>query len=764
MTFTSQQIDAVAVVPDGDGREPALNGHILTPQGLHPAAPLVPGAPLPLPYWVCHKDKRPINPHTGRAAKTNDPSTWSDYETSVLAARRWQLDGVGYVFTHDLGIVGIDLDKCIGEDGQLSDLAARWVSKLNSYTEISPSGRGLHILVKGTLTLAKKRQGVELYSDGRYFTYTGKRWPGTPPDIREGGAALTDLLAELESPPQGGTVARASSAYGRAALESEIARVVMAREGTRNNALFEAATALFELVNGGELAQMDVVDALTRAAAGAGLGHREIKSTLKSASRTAAGKRRHAPPSLPPARHAPPSLEEGGGQLPPSCGEFRLDDIGNGARFVKQHGQWVRYVHKWNRWLVYDGRHWAVDDNGQVEQLAIDTVLGVYQEAEAAAAAAEEKAEKEWAKELAEWARDSASLSRRRAMLETAKSDPAIATRHTEFDKSPLLLNVQNGVIHLETRKLLPHDPGLLITHCLPVPYDQAATCPRWDSFLARILPDTETQRFVQKAVGYSLSGLVTEQCLFFLYGAGANGKSTFLNVLFALLGGLAAKIRAESLFLKDRDAIPNDIASLTGSRLVVTSELTSGRSLNEAMVKDLTGGDAITARFLHQEYFTFVPSFKIWMYGNHKPNIRGTDDGIWRRIQLIPFTVQIPEHERDGKMVDKLREELPGVLNWALAGWEAYQREGLRPPAAISQATEEYRLQSDTLGQYLADCCIVQEGATCQSKLLHDSYTRWGGTLTPVKFAQAMQERGFSKARDRRGVIWQGVGLLDTV
>jgi putative DNA primase/helicase len=214
-------------------------------------------------------------------------------------------------------------------------------------------------------------------------------------------------------------------------------------------------------------------------------------------------------------------------------------------------------------------------------------------------------------------------------------------------------------------------------------------------------------------------------------------------------------------LLLKDRDAIPNDVAGLTGARLVVTSELTGGRSLNESMVKDLTGGDSITARFLHQEFFTFTPIFKIWMYGNAKPTIRGTDDGIWRRIRLIPFTVQIPEDERDGALVGKLRQELPGVLNWALAGWKAYQAEGLRPSEAVSRATDAYREQSDALGQFIADCCLVQDGATCQSKLLHDAYVKWGGALTAVKFAQVMQERGFTKKREMHGMTWQGVGLL---
>jgi putative DNA primase/helicase len=422
----------------------------------------------------------------------------------------------------------------------------------------------------------------------------------------------------------------------------------------------------------------------------------------------------------------------------------------------------VRFVHTWGRWLAWDGRHWQHDETDQVKQLAKETARSLYQEAADAAKAGNGDV----AKSLSKWAGQCGNLHRQNAMLEAAKTEQPIAITHTALDKRPFLLNVQNGTIDLETMTLRKHDQGDMLTHCLPVAYDQTATAPLWQAFIERVLPDPETRRFFQKAAGYSLSGSVVEQVLFFLYGIGANGKSTALNVVMTLLGGLAAKILAESLLLSNRDAIPNDIAALTGVRLVVASELTNGRRLNESIVKDLTGGDPITARFLHQEFFTFHPQFKLWMYGNQKPTITGTDDGIWRRIRLIPFTVQIPEAERDYNLTDKLLTELPGVLNWLLDGWQMYQQDGLDAPTAVAEATGKYRADNDLLGGFLKDCCIEGEGKAVTSGQLHAAYTKWGGDLSAVRFARAMQERGFTKAVATAGpnkgrVEWHGIGLL---
>lgn len=440
---------------------------------------------------------------------------------------------------------------------------------------------------------------------------------------------------------------------------------------------------------------------------------------------------------------------------------FRLDDTGNAERFNSQHGDKVRYDHTRGKWLLYNRQYWEADETGQVDQLAKVTVRSLYDEAARAAAAGNDNL----AAELSKSARTSGSASKRAAMLTLVKSEPPIAITHKELNRDPYLVACTNGTIDLRTGQLRPADPADLITRCLPVAYDPAASCPLWLAFLGRIMPETANRVFLQKAVGVALSGDMV-QSLFFLYGMGANGKSTFVETILSLLGEYAAKTNAETLLQQDRRGVPNDVAALVGKRLVVASELPDGRRLNESQVKDLTGGDSITARFLNQEFFTFRPEFKLWMYGNHKPVITGTDDGIWRRIRLIPFTVQIPESEQDSQLAVKLRAELPGILAWAVEGWRLYQAEGLNPPADVTQATAAYRSESDALGQFLDDCTIEGQGYIVGSSGLYKVYSEWTatngmGTLSNVRFARALQERGFTKEREMGGVFWHGLGLL---
>lgn len=440
------------------------------------------------------------------------------------------------------------------------------------------------------------------------------------------------------------------------------------------------------------------------------------------------------------------------------------DDTGNAERFVAQHGENVRYVHTWGRWLLWAGTHWMADDTGRVHQLAKQTARQIYGEAAAAAAAGNDAG----ANTLAKWARASGSASRRAAMLTLAQSEPPIAITHENMDQNPLLVACANGTIDLATGDLRPSNRADLITRALPVPYDPAATCPMWHEFLKRIMPDAVMRDFLQRAVGVTISGQPL-QALVFLYGNGANGKSTFMETLLALFGDYATKTRAETLLTNERGGnVPNDVAALVGKRLVVASELSEGRRLNEALVKDLTGGDTISARFLRQEFFNFRPQFKLWMYGNHKPVITGTDDGIWRRILLVPFAVQIPQAEQDRGLPDRLRAELPGILAWAVAGWQQYQTAGLNPPTAVSSATDGYRSESDVLGQFLAECTIQGDGLRAAGGDLYNCYKTWTeenglGTLSNPKFARQLMDRGFSKGapttRERR--IWQGIGIL---
>ncbi|MDZ7809989.1 MAG: phage/plasmid primase, P4 family [Arhodomonas sp.] len=284
---------------------------------------------------------------------------------------------------------------------------------------------------------------------------------------------------------------------------------------------------------------------------------------------------------------------------------------------------------------------------------------------------------------------------------------------------------------------------------------------------MERVLPDREVRAFVKRFAGYALTGSTAEQVLAFMYGTGRNGKSVFIETLAALMGDYHTATRIETLSVTRGGGIPNDVAALAGARLVTVSETPEGSRLNESLVKDLTGGDTITARFLRHEFFQFRPQFKLWVRGNHKPQIRGTDDGIWRRVMLIPFTVQIPEPEVDPTLTEKLRDELPGILQWAIAGCLEWQRQGLRPPATVANAVREYRSEMDTLATFIEERCVIAEHAMASAKALYQDYTQWceqsgERPVSQTRFGMSLSERGFPK--DKGGAAntyhWFGIGL----
>ncbi len=443
---------------------------------------------------------------------------------------------------------------------------------------------------------------------------------------------------------------------------------------------------------------------------------------------------------------------------------FQPDDTGNAERFVARHGDDVRYDHSTGAWLIWAGTHWRRDDDGEVQRLAKETARSIFDDVPKAAGAGHD----ELAVKLAKWARASAAESRRNSMLNLAQTERPIALTHDRLDTRALLLNCRNGTLDLATGALRPHDREDLLTCVLPVEYDPAAVAPTWDAFLRRITNgDGDLAAFLARAAGYTLSGSTAEQCLFFLYGHGANGKSTFIETILALLGDLGHKARAQVLMQDERGRVPNEIAALAGKRLVVASELADGGRLNEGMVKDLTGSDTMSARFLYGEPFTFRPAFKLWLYGNHKPVITGTDDGIWRRVRLIPFAVQIAEEERDPGLPDKLRAELPGILAWAVRGWRDYQTHGLRTPAVVATATAEYRADSDTLGLFLAERCVTGVDKSAGATDLYNAYTEWATVnglraLSNVRFGRALGGRDFAKERTTGGRwTYRGIGLL---
>lgn len=439
--------------------------------------------------------------------------------------------------------------------------------------------------------------------------------------------------------------------------------------------------------------------------------------------------------------------------------ETHNTDMGNATRLVHWHGDKLLFCHLWNRWLTWDGKRWEVDGTAQVERLAKATVRTIYTEAGSHSDDKERRA-------TAKWAMRSEARERINAMIKLAASEIPILP--DDLDANPWLLTVANGILNLRSGELLPHDPEYLSTKLVGVEYDRAAECPLWLQFLDEILAGDENMiRFLQRAVGYSLTGDVSERCLFILHGCGANGKTTFLEVIRALLGDYALRTPTETLMLKQSGSIPNDVARLKGARFVSASESEEGRRLAESLIKDITGGDTISARFMRAEWFDFTPECKVWLATNHKPEIRGTDRAIWDRIKLIPFEVIIPETEQDKHLTDKLTRELPGILAWAVEGCLAWQRDGLGVADRVKAATAAYRNEQDALGEFIEDCCIEGDDKEALASDLYSAYKLWGGDLSQRKFGLTLRERGYIKERrtedPHKGRIqWLGIGLVN--
>ncbi len=443
----------------------------------------------------------------------------------------------------------------------------------------------------------------------------------------------------------------------------------------------------------------------------------------------------------------------------------RLTDMGNARRLVNRLGHDIRYIPEFKKWLLWNSSRWLMDEDGRIMRGAKNTATSIYTEARDASEAGDDA----MADKLASHARKTQCLNRLKAMLELAKTERGIPVRTSELDQDNYLLGVTNGVINLRTGALREPCQEDYITKQAHVAYDPEAQAPLFIAFLQRIMGGNQALvDFIQRAIGYSLTGDTGEQCLFLLHGSGSNGKSTLLNALKELLGDYAMQCPAETLMVKQGGGgASNDIARLRGARFVATSETENGRRFAEAMIKQLTGGDVIAARFLFAEYFEFTPNFKIWLAANHKPVIRGDDYAIWRRIKLIPFAVTIQPEEVDGSLPDKLRGEYPGILAWAVQGCMEWQTHGLNPPLEVIAATNEYKSEMDLIGRWIEECCITAPQASAQASALHGSYKSWvegngGHPLNSTMFGLKLGDRGFSKVKSGT-VVYHGIGLLDS-
>jgi putative DNA primase/helicase len=679
------------------------------------------------------------------------------------------------------GLVVLDVD---GDDGRASLLALEELhGALPQTLRAATGGNGEHLFfvvpagVEIRNSASKLGKGLDVRGDGGYVI--------AAPSVHESGrlytwtheddpAPLPSWLLErlvkkpASSAPRPAPIAWSGeiSKYAQAALEGEVEEVLRAPEGTRNPTLNTAAFKLGQLIAGGELGEQLVRDRLYDAARSVGLDERETLKTIDSGIAAGAKQPRRAPEASAPNANGNGHRPRLALVEPQHSEDPHLTDTGNAKRLVDRHGEGLRYCHPWNTWLAWDGMRWRRDDNGEVMRRAIDTVLGFGR----AAWEIEDSADR---RKNVQWALTSENGPRLREMTRLASDHTKVIVAPDELDADQFALNVQNGTINLRTGQLQPHDRAKLLTKLAPVEYDAAAECPTWMTFLEQVFDSkTELIEFVQRAIGYSLTGSISEQVLFIAFGSGSNGKSTLLETLRALLGDYAQQTPTETLLERRTEGIPNDLARLPGARLVSAAETGEGRRLNESLIKLATGGEPITARFLRAEWFEFHPIFKLWLATNHRPVIRGTDEGIWRRIRLIPFEVSFRGAAQDKTLPARLREELPGILRWAVDGCLAWQRDGLGLPDEVRLATNDYREQMDVLLGFIDDCCALDNpAATTRSSELYKAYAEWcdanGERATShIGFGRALRERGFAQTTvgHSKHKAWTGIGLLSAL
>jgi len=452
--------------------------------------------------------------------------------------------------------------------------------------------------------------------------------------------------------------------------------------------------------------------------------------------------------------------DEDARETPPSTivKDDHLTDMGNAGRFAHESAGRLMYAN--DRWHGWQGTHWAASHDVDMQEQAKHVVRRQY--ADACAIPGEDERKRRLA-----WAFRSEAMPRLRAMVDLARG--GLAINGELLDANPWLLNVRNGTLDLRTGELHPHSPSDYITKVAPVAYDRNATCPLWLAFLVRIMGgDQELVSALQRMVGYSLTGLTTEQVLFLLYGLGANGKSTMLEVLREMFGDYAAQTNFSTLLQRKHDggARP-DIVKLRGARMVTASEVPPGKQFDSMIVKAFTGGDTISERELYRAPVEFRFEAKPWLAANHRPKIDGGDSAMWRRVRLIPFSVTIPEEERDPDLLEKLRAELPGILRWAVEGCLQWQADGLNMPSAVVDATAGYRAEMSELAEFIQARCRLARGARTTKEEFYDAFVIWCNETQRI----AADPRAFNKqvatydpSRITSGkssvMCWQGIAL----
>lgn len=735
--------------------------------------------------WVCWKAitdenrpgtvrKIPINAITGGQAQSNNKDTWADFHTAVVASTKFS--GIGFMFGN--GYFGVDIDHAEDaiedyKQGESENIVYEFIHTLCSYSEYSVSGSGIHIIGKGVLPSTGRRRGnVEMYSEGRFFIMTGEI-SGEYLDISE----CTETIKPLHEKYIGGGTEPTTGIIKNVTLNLSEDEIVSMASASKQGGTFSGLYAgnwesFFQSQSEADMSFCNMLafwcrkdeELMDRIFRSSGL-MRDKWDRKQSGSTYGAITILKAVRDCRSVYEPKPEYSITiGASKPEEKKLYTFDDTGNAERFTDTFQNSMKYSYISKTWYYYDSRKWCLDNTGCVRRMADDTVEEMQHDLKSYVENSKEvEDDEEMEKQFLKHIKYSRSSKAKSAMVK--ETEHRLPVLPEQMDRHPGLLNTLNGTVNLKTGELMAHDHDRLISKMACVEYTDKIDYPLWDKFLNDIFSgDGEVIRYIQKAVGYSLTGSTQEQCAFFCYGTGRNGKSTFIDTIAGILGDYAVNVQPETLMVKNQAGGANsDIARLKGARFVTSVEPNEGMRLNEGLIKQLTGGDRVTARFQYGSEFEFTPEFKLWMGTNHKPIIRGTDTGIWRRVHLIPFTVQIPEDKVDKKLKYKLKAELPAILKWAVDGCLLWQKEGLEKPKAVEDAVKEYRNEMDVISAFLETCCIVGMGEE-KAGVLYQAYSKWAEEnneyrMSSRKFGIELGKQ-FEKMKKMSGQYYCGITL----
>ena len=730
-----------------------------------------------LKQWICWKKiskkngkatKIPINPYNGKNAKSNDKSTWSDFVTAINSVGVFDLDGIGFMF--DKGYFGVDLDDCTDA------LKTEFINGLQSYTEISQSGNGIHIICKGKLPEGRRRKNnVEMYDSGRFFVMTGNSI---------GNFKIEECTEKIKTLHEKYLCDEKQNDYLEKSLENLVAcnledkEVIEKASESKSGALFQSLFAgeyqnTYSSQSEADLAFCNMLAFWTGKSAEQMDRIFRMSGLYRPKWDEKRGEKRYGEITIDNAIKSCKNVysksfkkenylvnEITGEVTYVSNNNYALNATGNAKRVYDAYGEIIRYNVENKCWVIWNGKHWKNDAQNKIKFFVEKIADDIREEAS-------RETDEKRKKELNKCYNRLLNSSGKEACLKELQHINEIPVSNSDFDRLNNFLNIKNGVVNLRTGELLPHKKDLMISKIIDIELVEGKPV-AWLKFLDEIfLGDKELISFIKKAVGYTLTGSIKEQCLFICLGEGSNGKSVFLDVISNMLGEYSTTAQVETIMINRNygGGANTDIARLKGARFVTTSEPNEYSRLNEGLIKQLTGGDKVTARFLYGKEFEFKPEFKLWVATNHKPIIRGTDDGIWRRIMMIPFDAKFSKAKQDKNLLSKLNAELPKILAWALEGCREWIEEGLEPPKRVLQATNEYKSEMDVLSNFLTENVVEQEDSLLKSSLIYREYLRWAKEnnefeMSSTKFGKEISKK-YEKVKKSDGIYYKGIKML---